>query len=70
MNERIKLLAEQASHQSPDGYPVTIPYSKDFAEKFAELIVRECIELNNQELSFNAFERLLNKYQDHFGVEL
>ena len=42
MNERIKLLAEQASHQSPDGYPVTIPYSKDFAEKFAELIVREC----------------------------
>ena len=43
MNERIRLLAEQASHQSPDGYPVTIPYSKDFAEKFAELIIRECI---------------------------
>jgi hypothetical protein len=42
MNERIKKLAEQASHQSPDGYPVTIPYSKDFAEKFAELIVKEC----------------------------
>ena len=45
MNERIKQLAEQASHQSPDGYPVTIPYSKDFAEKFAELIVRECIQV-------------------------
>ena len=43
MNERIKLLAEQASHQSPDGYPVTIPYSNDFAEKFAELIVKECL---------------------------
>lgn len=42
MNERIKELAEQASHQSPDGYPVTIPYSKDFAKKFAELIVKEC----------------------------
>ena len=42
MNERIRQLAEQASHQSPDGYPVTIPYSKDFAEKFAELIVEEC----------------------------
>ena len=42
MNERIRELAEQASHQSPDGYPVTIPYSKDFAEKFAELIVKEC----------------------------
>ena len=45
MNERIKQLAEQASHQSPDGYPVTIPYSKDFAEKFAELIVRECAKV-------------------------
>jgi len=43
MNERIKELAEQASHQSPDGYPVTIPYSKDFAKKFAELIVLECV---------------------------
>jgi len=42
---RIKELAEQASHQSPDGYPVTIPYSKDFAEKFAELIVGECMRM-------------------------
>ena len=42
MNELIKELAEQASRQSPDGYPVTIAYSKDFVEKFAELIVREC----------------------------
>jgi len=39
--ERIRELAEQASHQSPDGYPVTIPYSKDFAKKFAELIAAE-----------------------------
>ena len=38
-------------------------------EKFAELIVRECIELNKQELAFNAFERLLNIYKEHFGVE-
>ena len=44
MNERIKELAEQASHQNSHGYPVTIPYSKDFAEKFAELIVKECVE--------------------------
>ena len=52
MNERICQLAEQASHQSPDGYPVTIPYSKDFAKKFAELIVRECINT----LEFHGFE--------------
>jgi hypothetical protein len=38
-------------------------------EKYAELIVKECIDINKQELSFTAFERLMNKYQDHFAVE-
>jgi len=38
-------------------------------EKYAELIVKECMEINKQELSFTAFERLMNKYKDHFGVE-
>jgi hypothetical protein len=38
-------------------------------QKFAELIVRECMEINKQELAFNAYERLINKYHDHFGVE-
>jgi hypothetical protein len=37
--------------------------------KYAELIVRDCMEINKQELSFTAFEKLMNKYQDHFGVE-
>ena len=37
--------------------------------KFAELIVDECMEINKQELSFAAFERLINKYKEHFGVE-
>ncbi len=53
MNERIRELAEQASHQSPDGYPVTIPYSNDFVMKFAELIVKEC-----SQLLFDESERL------------
>jgi hypothetical protein len=38
-------------------------------EKFAELIVNECNEINKQELAFNAFERLMNRYQEHFTVE-
>lgn len=38
-------------------------------EKYAELIIKECIEINKQELAFNALERLTNKYQEHFGVE-
>ena len=76
MNERIRELAEQASHQSPDGYPVTIPYSKDFAEKFAELIVRECASICNK-IYFDRypdaedFERSEegDAIKKHFGVE-
>ena len=67
MNERIdKLLVKAGAYFGGEG----VDYSNFDPNKFAELIVRECIELNNQELSFNAFERLLNKYQNHFGVEL
>lgn len=74
MNKRIKELAEQASHQSPDGYPVTIPYSKDFAEKFAELIMKECIEVaskqkNPHNLNYKPSERFVEDLKLHFGVE-
>ena len=44
-------------------------YDHKAIEKFAELIVKECIEINKRELAYNAFERLMNKYQDRFGVE-
>ena len=71
MNERIKLLAEQATEivdmVGPHGYASS--YAKFDREKFAELIVKECIELNRQELSFNAFARMLDKYNEHFRVE-
>ncbi len=38
-------------------------------QKFAELIVLECAEINKQELSFNALERLLTRYEEHFGAK-
>jgi hypothetical protein len=77
MNERIIELAEQASHQSPDGYAVTIPYSKDFAKKFAELIVRECAELCEGEAIFAgsngrkdaSASNCSTIIRKHFGVE-
>ena len=74
MNERIKLLAEQASHQSPDGYPVTIPYSKDFAEKFAELIVSECIKVvdiwcDEVPCSEGYDKFTVSKLKERFGIE-
>jgi hypothetical protein len=71
MNEQIRELADKASHQSPDGYPVTIPYSKDFAEKFAELIVRECVDIADETaLGDTTYGWMVgNKITKHFGVE-
>jgi hypothetical protein len=68
MNERIKQLAEQATtyieptSNSGEGWI----FDK---EKFAELLIKDCIEINKQELAFNAFEKLLNRYNEHFGIE-
>ena len=63
MNDRIKQLAEQAgwdNHHSKFDTRI---------EKFAELIVKECMKLNSKELSITAIERLLPLYAEHFGVE-
>lgn len=75
MNERIRELAEQASHQSPDGYPVTIPYSKDFVKKFAELIVKECMQVcadrgAHHDGLYSAWaDDCSKRIGKHFGVE-
>ena len=67
MNERIKLLAEQAGFRSnPNIYDRTQSFDM---EKFAQLIVKECMKLNSTELSITAIERLLPVYEEHFGVE-
>ena len=71
MNDRIKLLAEQAAKFSAIlALPTGESGDKLFVEKFAELIVRECMKLNSKELSITAIERLLPLYAEHFGVEL
>jgi hypothetical protein len=74
MNERIKDLLEEAgfvSYGEDTGfYNIPAPAFLSRIDRFAELIVKECIKINKEELSFNAFERLVNKYQEHFyGVE-
>jgi hypothetical protein len=71
MNERIKQLMGQALDEKFAGTwsVMDLQDLTKFADRFAELIVRECIELNRQELSFSAFARMLDKYNDHFGVE-
>jgi hypothetical protein len=38
-------------------------------ERFAQMIVKECININREELSFIAFDILLNRYHEHFGIK-
>jgi hypothetical protein len=51
MNERIRELAEQAGHRyypSSNSGPLRVEYLTPELEKFAELIVRECMELTKR----------------------
>jgi hypothetical protein len=65
MNERYKELAREAGLlvHNPENMPTKLG-------AFAELLIRDCIDINRQELSFAAFETLMNRYQEHFGVKL
>jgi hypothetical protein len=67
MNERIQNILDQAINAMPEHLDFDIP--KELAEKFAELIVEECMKLNSKELSITAIERLLPLYEEHFGVK-
>jgi hypothetical protein len=72
MNERINELAEQATEYATFRHPVSnivLAVERDkFEQKFAELIVRECAELANEETSlpYNSYSEKIRK---HFGVE-
>ena len=68
MNKRIKQLAEQAwdsTAVSPDfGHPVS------FAEKFAELIIRECAQFVEDKFDFCGDEIIIaEEVKKYFGVE-
>jgi hypothetical protein len=74
MNERIRQLALQATECYSNGQERT--FNK---EKFAELIVRECLELVsvNRDLAIEdgwnvdeAMSTAINDIEEHFGVEL
>jgi hypothetical protein len=80
MNERIRLLAEQAGSTHKQNLGVYQFYT-DELEKFAELIVRECYEhckgqvldkevADTNELTYNdAVSDCANGLLQHFGVE-
>ena len=68
MNERIKQLALQAGQ----GEPFHIP--PEFVEKFAELIVAECMQIIKVDMYEDAISNMWSKnklqmIKEHFGVE-
>ena len=86
MNERIKLLAEQAYEyalaESKDGVNICALGSDYFLamekEKFAELIVRECIDIcryhpsiivSNNWSGHDVAQDIAQMIREHFGVE-
>jgi len=70
MNERIEELAGQAFQFAADNADETGKGQLGvFAEKFAELLIKECTAINLKELSFTAYALLHEKYCEHFGVE-
>ena len=78
MNKRIEELWEKAAkHASayPSGQNNSWETQVNFIDKFAELIVRECMEvaspnyMSTPEDSVYYVEQAINRIAEHFGVE-
>jgi uncharacterized membrane-anchored protein YjiN (DUF445 family) len=73
MNERIRELAGQAKFMAEEDINKQISYNtelKAFAEKFAELIVRECSGIVQNYMSrWPEDHELTKQIKQHFGVE-
>jgi hypothetical protein len=70
MNERIKQLAEDAGYPDYNGLGLELHSLR--VEKFAELLVKECIEVGNRawlndNSTFPTFPS--EQIKEHFGVE-
>ena len=65
MKERIKELAEQAWDYVDSQNPYASDEHEMFQEKFAELIVRECLSLADRRGAYNVMDDII----EHFGVE-
>ncbi len=67
MNERILELADKAVEDMPSG-PWNIP--DEFCKKFAELIVKECIDtVLDSSVEYCTRPQIAEELKEHFGVE-
>jgi len=79
MNERSKELHEQACKLDWEQYPNAIPDGERILQKFAELIVKECVRCVTQptiqaefpyDIAIRELQNVLaNDMKSHFGVE-
>lgn len=74
MNERIRELAEQATEEVMRNTPSFLVTNEMWKEKFAELIVGECIRVpydmwDKAELNADIAVKIEHRIKEHFGVE-
>ena len=69
MNKRVKELAEQAQDWADAHAPYASEEHEYFVEKFAELIVRECIEVVKWTPSQFPNGECVKNIKEHFGVK-
>ena len=73
MNERIKLLAEEAGYTPLPGFDFANDIQELFIKKFAELIVRECAKVCRDQPNVYALkadrDNCAIAIEEHFGVE-
>jgi hypothetical protein len=68
MNERIQKLIDQATRKAM--WPGDPDAGELDAEKFAELIVRECIEVvGDCSIEYATRPQIMEEIKEHFGVE-
>ena len=69
LNECVSTPVESVIASRIDDHGI-VEIPNTFAEKFAELIVQECIKLNGKELAMAGHSRMVDVYCEHFGIEL
>ena len=70
MNERIEQLAEQCwIHTNEPLFGAKSPHWEFDRQKFAELIVRECVEVVKWTPSQFPNDEYVKNIKEHFGVE-
>ena len=68
MNERIQELLVEAHKQTKGG--IYSGHPSEWTKKFAELIVRECIDtVSDCSIEYCTRPQIVNEIKEHFGVE-